>query len=638
MNNNENEKDQRRSIAAVVLSPGTTFGNACLVQMGTFKQNIHDDHKKNIDVEHEVARFNEEKRKVISDLAFAVSLLEEEGYSQEAEIIGSHLAILQDLHFINSIEEKIRKNKITAETALDHVIKETAEFFENADNFVFSEKSKDFKDIGLRLEKQLRKDTVDRYHKLLNNTENPIVIIRELLPSMILEAQQQNIRGFVIEEGSVLSHATILARSFEIPVFKISSISRLHFHDNIPILLDSDIHQIILYPDESDLIEIETTQLRPKVSKQDITQELPLKIFLNVMSPHQISSKTLSQTSGIGLFRSEFLFIAERDTFPTEQEQFEIYRLLFKSGYSAPITLRTLDIGADKMLPYFPLGKQENPYLGLRAHRIYRFHPDVFLTQVRAILRAAEGKNNLYLMYPMIETVDDLLFVQKLLNQAIQSLDKDRIPRVQTFQQGVLIEVPSAIWNLQHILNYVDFCSIGTNDLLQYFFAVDRNNNNVGESYRPLSPSVISMLDYVVNITRTHRKPLSICGELASESGFLPILVGLGFDSISVAPKTLNKTKETLKKLTSRECQNLVRRCLSFSTASECRKELELFCADHNIAFSLGENNKPVAVDPVCGMEVHPEDIHIHEYTYQGKEYYFCSMRCFSKFIQQLKM
>ena len=263
-------------------------------------------------------------------------------------------------------------------------------------------------------------------------------------------------------------------------------------------------------PSEEDINDV--TMLTQEAQSRGDKTQLPVKLWMNIVDPLQIKEEDLKDTEGIGLYRTECLFMENREDFPTEDEQFVIYLSLFEKCRDHQVTIRTLDIGGDKTLPYFSFGPQQNPYLGFRAHRIYRFHPEIFITQAKAILRAGLGINNLRILYPMVETVDDLWFIQTLLEKAKQSLRDENVEYKDDFQQGILLEVPSAVWNLRELLSYVDFVSIGTNDLFQYFFAIDRNNANVYKAYQPENPVALQMLKGIVDIAKELNKSLSICG------------------------------------------------------------------------------------------------------------------------------
>jgi phosphoenolpyruvate-protein kinase (PTS system EI component) len=300
----------------------------------------------------------------------------------------------------------------------------------------------------------------------------------------------------------------------------------------------------------------------------------------------------------------------QTDDFPSEQQQYEVYRSLFQvcpSDY--PVTVRTADIGGDKTLPYFSLGPQENPYLGVRAHRIYREHPEIFIIQMRAILRAAAGASGLRIMYPMIGSLEDLSFVQSLLAETIRSLKARGQDCQDQFQQGIMIEVPSAAWNCEELLKAVDFASVGTNDLLQYFFAVARDDAGVSQSYRAQDPNALQMLKRIVDTAARIGKPLSICGEIASDPQLVPLLVGLGFKDLSVDMHFLAQVEDLVSALDAAQCEQLAERCLKARSSEEVRKlvnssDLTRGRNGNGGTSGRGASARGLVVDPVHEMVI----------------------------------
>ncbi len=259
-----------------------------------------------------------------------------------------------------------------------------------------------------------------------------------------------------------------------------------------------------------------------------------IRVWVSIVDPDQLETVDWTGIEGVGLYRSEALFLRYREDFPTEQEQFGVYRRLFGLAGNRPVVFRTLDLGADKPVEHMRFGPQENPCLGLRAHRLFRFHPEILVTQIRALLRAAHGGHGLRLMYPMIESIEQLRFVRGLVGTAMQSLAEEGLPFQRDFRQGVLIETPSAAWSFARLLEAVDFASVGTNDLVQYLFAVERNAANVADLYQPEHPVMLQVIQTLAEQAAAAGKPLSICGEMAADPAVLPVLVGLGVTDISV--------------------------------------------------------------------------------------------------------
>jgi phosphoenolpyruvate-protein kinase (PTS system EI component)/YHS domain-containing protein len=295
--------------------------------------------------------------------------------------------------------------------------------------------------------------------------------------------------------------------------------------------------------------------------------------------------------------------------------------------------VRTADIGGDKTLSYFPLGPQENPSLGVRANRVYREHPEIFITQMRAILRAASDSSGLRIMYPMIGSREDLLFIGRLLAEAVRSLRARRQVHQDRFQQGIMIEVPSAAWNAGELLEVVDFASVGTNDLLQYFFAVGRDDTHTSQSYRTLDPAALRLLKQLVEAAALAGKPLSICGEAASDPQLLPLLIGLGFKDLSVDIRFLPQVEELAADLDVAACEQLAQDSLKAKTS----REVKALLSDSGLVQkhrAACPSRWDQAVDPICGAVVDTAEGHL-TVARRGAKIHFCSVRCRDEYLRR---
>jgi len=619
---------KKRVIKGQIISPGVAKGEVCFINF-TFTSPSSKDNLSGSDAAKEITRFEKEADSVINELEDAVKKLQKDSFFEEAEIIQFHIFLLKDARFHRRVHEKIKTNRPVAEVALEHIMQEMLEVLESSESLVFSQRAADVKDVVTRLKKKLAKEDSAIFDKSLKNVNNPVVTTKELFPSLVLEKKKEGVNAFIVERGTSLSHAAILAKSFGLPVLKVENLYSLGLRNNIEVFVDAIKGKVVINPHGDEIVE--ANELTFRLSEIDKTK-LPIKIWINIVDPLQIIKEDLEGVEGVGLYRTEILFMEKEDDFPTEDEQFQIYSSLFKESKDFPVTVRTLDIGGDKTLPYFSFGPQENPYLGFRAHRIYRFHPEIFITQLRVILRAGADACCLRILYPMIENVDELLFVQSLLKQAIRSLKDEGMKYKKNFLQGILVEVPSAVWSFRELLRYVDFASVGTNDLLQYFFAVDRNNANVCSSYWPESPVSLRMLKSMVETAKELNKPLSICGEIASDVHFLPLLVGLGFEHISIDFHTIPSARKILSSLDVSACRRLIQECLNAEKTDDVKIILDEFNSFYEKYEppSLRENNE--LVDPICKMVVHKDGNKLIV-DRDGRRYYFCSKQCRDKFI-----
>ena len=619
---------RNRNIKGDIIAPGIASGTLCFVDFNLNTTAIKNGIPKK-EVAREATRFRREIESVSRELKQIRNVLKKDSLFEEADIVQAHILMLEDHGFQNKVLGEIKENKLAAEIALEHVLQEIVTVLRNSENSNFAQLADDLKDIGLRLGKRLRQEDTRIYKGILEGIKDPVVVISQLLPSAVLEGRMRGVRAFITQEGSSLSHAAILAKSFGLPVIKVKNQYELLYGENMEVTVDALNGKILINPDEEEIHAIiSEAENKPVQGKL----KLPARLWINIVDPSQVSWNELKDIEGVGLYRTEFLFIHNRTEFPGEEEQFSVYSDLFTKSGNSTVTIRTLDIGGDKTLSYFSFGLEENPYLGLRAHRIYRFHPELFMTQVKAILRAAYQKNNVRILYPMIESLDSLLTVQELLREAKQVLEHEGRKYSKNVMQGILIEVPSAVWDLRELLQHADFASLGTNDLFQYLFAVDRNNANVYDYYQPENPLVIRMLKQIVDTANEMRKPLSICGEIASDPHFLPILIGLGIEDLSVDINSIPVVKERLSGMNISDCRALVQKCLAASRTQEVKTVLDDFNFSNQRSGAAPFSETAELIDPVCGMTVTKNSR--WKVISGGKTVYFCSKSCRDKYLK----
>ncbi len=624
---------EKHYLKGQVLSPGSAKGEVCLIKSIDANRPAIEN-KSARDLAEEVNRFEKEVISLIIELEEVVKNLQKESFFEEAEIIQTQIVILKDRGFHRRVKERIKKFQVAAESALEHLLAEIIQVLESSNSQIFLQRSADIKDVVIRLKKKLAKEKSVILSKPLRNAKDPVVVIKELFPSLVIEAKNFGVKAFIIEKGTALSHAAILAKSFGIPVLRVENINRIGLKQNTEVYVDAHEGKLVISPMPGEAPDVIKEEL--DVNRSEIPQ-LPVKIWINITDPRHVSRKDLEGVTGIGLYRTETLFMERQDDFPNEDDQFQVYSSLFKRCMDHPVTIRTLDIGGDKLLPYFSLGPQENPYLGFRAHRIYRFHPEILINQIRAILRAGVYASKLRILYPMIEDMDELLFVQGLLREAIQSLKVEGLKYNKNFLQGVLIEVPSAVWDFKELLSHVDFASVGTNDLLQYFFAVDRNNANVSKSFLQESPVSLKMLRSMVDTSKALNKPLNICGEIASDIHFLPLLVGLGFEHISIDSHAIPPVQKILASLDISACKQLLKVCLDVGNAGEVRAILDKFNPTNKKYITISMKEHREHIDSVCKMVVHTDGNELIV-QHEGKKYYFCSKQCQDRFSREKKL
>ena len=472
---------------------------------------------------------------------------------QEMSIIDAHLMFLKDPALKLKIESVIEKG-ISAEFALKHVIMAYVEMFRKMEDAYLSERAADVMDIGRRVLGHLMGISGDADQAF---TEPTIVVASDISPVDLLAIRQPNLKGVALARSGKTSHTVILAKSLEIPI--VIGIDRLlqKVRQNDHIILDGASGFVFVNPDadiqeayarrkeadEKAVLQLESIRHLPAETLDGKTVLMGANIGL-------LSDTALVNKYGadhIGLYRTEFPFLLRR-SFPTEEEQVTLYRKIVERSDGRSVTIRTFDVGGDKFLSYLDYPREDNPFLGWRSIRISLELEEEFSTQIRAILQAsAFGSVNI--LFPMISSVEEIRMVSDLLAKAKKDLDKRNIPYDRDIRSGIMIEVPSAVFILRRLLQYADFISIGTNDLVQYLLAVDRNNKKVASRYNSLHPSVIAMIREVVAVCKSEGKFVSICGEAAANLDNLLLYVGMGADAVSMNPSSIPPAKQFIRNI-----------------------------------------------------------------------------------------
>lgn len=579
------------------ISPGAVKGRLVFFQ-DEYDYNFSDiEEAAEGDVQRQIARFEDHVEFLVNELTDAVYALEHESATEEAEILRTHIYLVKDPKFHQDVRREIIDHGRAAETAIEATLRKMIVAFERSENDLISERAGDIRDILSRLSRRVNQQSRQAF-EALRGSGAIVLATKELLPSIVLEARHSSVVGFVVERGSGLSHAAILAKSLGFPMIRVDDLQALETAANQEILIDATSSTIVVAPGAQEVVQ----SLDPASSMGKLDRAaLPARLWVNVADPGQVSSGLLERVEGVGLYRTEVLFMEQTDDFPSEQQQYEVYKSLFETCRpDHPVTIRTADIGGDKTLPYFSFGSKENPYLSIRALRVYREHPEIFIIQMRAILRAAVNASGLRVMYPMVASLEDLAFLNRLLAEVIRSLEARGETYQRNFQQGIMIEVPSAAWNCAELLDAVDFASVGTNDLLQYFFAVNRDDIDATQGYRVQNPVALQMLKYIVDCAGKAGKPLSLCGEIASDPQLVPLLIGLGFHDLSVDVHFVSQIEQIILGLDLAACERLADQCLKAHSSQEVRNLLSNLdvtgkCIDNGSTPGHGR-----APDPVC--------------------------------------
>ncbi|MCP5488225.1 MAG: phosphoenolpyruvate--protein phosphotransferase [Verrucomicrobia bacterium] len=495
-------------------------------------------------------------------------------------IFSAHLLIVKDPKFSGAMIELIKLGS-TARDAIVAVIKQYIELFAGSKNPRLREKVQDVKDLGHRLLRNLYRDEEDNA-----DYAGHVIIAGELLPSDVLKLSAQNAEGIILVGGAETAHVTLLAKSLELPLVLTNEERVFQINPSRRILIDGDHGNIYVDPEravidqfrqmEEDQKEAEAVAANMAETNETADgKRVELLANINMLSELKVARQLRAE--GIGLYRSEFPFIV-RTSFPSEEEQYRVYRTLVEKMEGMEITFRTLDVGGDKALSYFP-GKQENnPFLGLRAIRFSLRYRDVFEHQLRAVLRAGHDAN-LRIMFPLVSSIDDYLEARSVVEDCIAKLTEEGIPHITHPRIGVMIELPAVVEIADELAREVDFLSIGGNDLVQYILAVDRTNEQMSELYQSHHPAVLRALKKVADAARRHKKSLSFCGEMAADPRMLPFLLGIGIHRLSIEPRKIPGIHNAVRSYSLKDCRKLAKQLLAMSRLRDIEQALNDFHA-----------------------------------------------------------
>ncbi|MCB5266681.1 MAG: phosphoenolpyruvate--protein phosphotransferase [Candidatus Cloacimonetes bacterium] len=470
----------------------------------------------------------------------------------EREILTTHIDILNDPELIKNIQEAISHDLFSATKAVQDIFRATAAFFENLDSDMFRQRAADYQDVEHRLLSKLLGEEQDIFHEL---DSQHIPILTEIKPSQVSMLHRRGIRAMIIDSCSSNSHAAIISRSLSIAVVSAVTNIRTSVKKGSNLIVDADAGKVLVEPDEEMLeyyaqrlqVEELIRQKHERLKETECISQDGIRIGLhaNIGLPEELANSQHLGWDGIGLFRTEYIYLS-RNTLPSEEEQFEAYRDVVTSMAPKPVTIRTFDLGGDKLLHLIPSPQESNPYLGNRGIRFSLAHPELFKTQLRAIIRAsAFGK--VRVMFPMVIDVMDFLEARALFNTCVDELYSEGFDYDSAIAVGTMIEVPSAALCSDALAQECDFFSIGTNDLAQYTLAVDRNAENVSRYYISHHPAVLKLIQLTLINADKHKIPVSICGEMASQPEYVPLLIGMGITELSINVNTHFNVKTTVQ-------------------------------------------------------------------------------------------
>lgn len=556
----------------IAASPGIAIGKAFLynsedIRVDCIKIKV-------ADIPNEIVRFEAALIKTRSEIVAIRNNISQEMGIKHAEIFNAHLLVLEDRMIIDEIVNRLRSEKLNIEFIFEDVLKKYISAFQKMDDEYLRERITDIEDVGKRL---LRNLLGKNKRTLANIPPKSVVVAYDLSPSDTATMHRKNVMAFVSDIGGKTSHTAIMAKSLEIPaVVGLENITG-NVKNGDTILVDGENGIVYVNPRRSTLLQY--LRLQKKLIKLDKNlleiKNLPaettdghrVELGANIELPDEIPTVLSHGAEGIGLYRTEYFYM-NRIGLPSEEEHYQAYKDVVERIKPNTLTIRSLDLGGDKFLSQLDVPKEMNPFLGWRAIRLSLARPEMFKTQLRAILRASvHGK--LRLMYPMISGIEELDAANKCLDEAKQELKAKRIPFGKNIEVGVMIEVPSAALIADLLAAKVDFFSIGTNDLIQYALAVDRVNEKIAYLYEPLHPAVIRLIKNIIDSGHSKGIWIGMCGEMASELRYVPLLLGLGLDEFSVSAPALLKIKKIIRSVSYEDAKQVAEDALLLSTGKE---------------------------------------------------------------------
>ena len=502
-------------------------------------------------VEDEIARLHAAIASVRADMQGLRDRLHGALAQEVGEFIDMHTLLLDDPELLQGLDGLIRTGRYSADYALRLQRDRLAEIFSGMDDVYFRNRIDDIDHVIGRLHAALHKRDAD-----LQGVAGEILVIDNVGPSEIAALQSQGVMAIVTAGGSGLSHSAILARSLHLPLIVGAAAALQAVNDGDVLVVDGGSGLVVVEPNAGDLREFRARVRDEKRERQQLhrlrrepsrtTDGVDIRIYANAESRADVAEAHALGAAGVGLYRTEFLFL-QREGLPDEEEQFRAYRDVALGMTGRSVTIRTLDIGADKAdRSGLALSDEANPALGLRGVRLALSHPGVFRTQMRAIVRAS-GYGPVRVLVPMISSREEIVTVGKLLKDVMRELRSECHEIAEHIPLGAMIEVPSAAIALPGFIGMVDFLSIGTNDLVQYLLAADRNNEALGELYTPLHPALLRLLETVIRTARRRKMPLAVCGEMAGDARFSPLLLALGLEEFSLHPGTLLEVRRAIR-------------------------------------------------------------------------------------------
>lgn len=528
--------------------------------------------------ENELEKFKTALNKVEKEIEETI----QQSSGTEKEIMNAYLMILKDPTLVIETENLIKNLKYNAEYAIEEGFNKIIEMFKKINDEYMAERAKDIIDIKDKLLDKILKDENIKLNKLPQNT---IIVAKELTTSETAKLDFKNVSGIITEIGGINSHTAIMARTHSLPLItEIHNINEI-FNNEQYICMNGSTGEIFINPtkeeenkllEQQKLIEEEKNKLEEYKNKETKTKDgFKVELVSNIGIPSDVEKVIESTAEGIGLFRTEFLYM-DNEKMPTEEEQFLSYKEIAEKMQGKPVIIRTLDVGGDKEIKYLNLPKEENPFLGFRAIRICLANIEMFKIQLRAILKAS-AYGNISIMIPMISSIEELRKTKQIVEECKKELQEKNIKFKKDIKLGIMIEIPSTAIMAEQFAKECDFFSIGTNDLIQYTVAVERGNEKISNLYSKYNPAVIRLIKMAIDGAHKEGIFCGMCGEVAGDSKFIPILIGMGLDEFSMNSNKILQARKVITNLEKKQCEKLVENIIKLDSSNKIKEELEDF-------------------------------------------------------------